>query len=234
MENQIFWKAKTALICYITLFIGIIFGGIIIAFILIGTGNSLIELNFPSAIIMLPINEGLILGITLFFARKQKATLKHLGLKKPNLKILFFGFLAALLLIFLAGGVSLLEEIFLGPDPDAQFLIRAILPNNNLQLILLIGISLFLVGPVEELAFRGFIQRGFENSYGNINGLLISSILFGLLHGLNSYYSILPVTIVSLFLGYIWQKTGGNTTVTAWIHGIYDAIAIAIAYFTII
>jgi hypothetical protein len=150
------------------------------------------------------------------------------------LKILLIGVLAALFLIFLAGGFSLIEEFFLGPDPDAEFLIRAILPNNNLQLILLIGISLFLVGPSEELAFRGFIQRGFENSFGKINGLLIASLLFGLLHGLNSYYSILPVTVVSLFLGYIWQKTGGNTTATAWIHGIYDAIAIAIAYFTII
>jgi membrane protease YdiL (CAAX protease family) len=234
MENQIFWKAKAAIICYITLFAGILFGSIIIAFVLLGTGNSLNELNFPSAIIVLPVNEGLILGITLFFAKRQGATLQHLGLRKPNLKILLIGVLAALFLIFLAGGFSLIEEFFLGPDPDAEFLIRAILPNNNLQLILLIGISLFLVGPSEELAFRGFIQRGFENSFGKINGLLIASLLFGLLHGLNSYYSILPVTVVSLFLGYIWQKTGGNTTATAWIHGIYDAIAIAIAYFTII
>jgi len=99
------------------------------------------------------------------------------------------------------------------------------------QLIALLGISLALVGPVEELAFRGFVQRGFENSFGKTTGLLIASILFGLLHGLNSLRSIIPVTAVSLFLGYVWQKTDGNTTASAWMHGLYDAIAIAITYF---
>ena len=97
----------------------------------------------------------------------------------------------------------------------------------------MISISLLLVGPAEELAFRGFIQRGFENSFGKNYGLLIASLLFGLLHGLNSFYSIMPVTVISLFLGYIWQKTQGNTIATAWIHGLYDALAIAITYFTI-
>ena len=232
METQPSWKAKTALICYVTLFVGILLASIIISSILLVTGISLNELNFPSAIIILPINEGLIIGITLLFAKQKNASLKNLGLKRPTYKIILVGSLAAVFLLFLAGGISAIEEIILGPDPDAEFLINAILASNNLQLITLIGISLFLVGPAEELAFRGFLQRGFENSFGSINGLIIASVLFGMLHGLNSFYSIIPVTIVSLFLGYVWQKTGGNTTATAWMHGLYDAIAIAIAYVT--
>jgi membrane protease YdiL (CAAX protease family) len=135
------------------------------------------------------------------------------------------------LLLFLAGSISLVEEIVLGPDPDAELLVDAIMPRDSFQLIALIGISLVLVGPVEELAFRGFVQKGFENSFGKTTGLLIASILFGLLHGLNSLRSILPVTAVSLFMGYVWQKTDGNTTASAWMHGLYDAIAIAITYF---
>jgi membrane protease YdiL (CAAX protease family) len=232
MENLPSWKAKTALLCYITLFAGILLGSIIISSILIGTGISLNELNFPSAIIILPINEAIIIAITFLFAKQKDAKFKHLGLRKPTYKIIIIGSFVALFLLFLAGGISVFEEIAFGPDPDAQFLADAILPDNNLQLITMVGISLILVGPVEELAFRGFIQRGFENSFGKINGLLIASILFGLLHGLNSPYSVIPVTIISLFLGYIWQKTQGNTTATAWTHGLYDAMAIAIAYFT--
>jgi len=34
-----------------------------------------------------------------------------------------------------------------------------------------------------------------------------------------------------LVLGYVWQRTGGNTTAAALMHGVYDAIAIAIAYY---
>jgi hypothetical protein len=38
------------------------------------------------------------------------------------------------------------------------------------------------------------------------------------------------VTIISIFLGYVWQKTDGNTTGVAWMHGLYDAITITLAY----
>jgi membrane protease YdiL (CAAX protease family) len=230
MEHQPFWKAKAALICYILLFVGIIVGSIIVALILLGMGLDIQELTFPSALIALPINEGIILGITLMLAKQKGAGLKQLGLKKPSLKIILIASLAAFFLLLLATGISIIEEVIIGPDPEADLIVEAILPRNSFQFIAMIGISLALVGPAEELAFRGFIQRGFENSFGKTKGLLFASILFGLLHGLNSLRSIVPVTIVSLFLGYFWQKTDGNTVASAWAHGLYDAIAIALAY----
>jgi membrane protease YdiL (CAAX protease family) len=234
MENQPLWKAKSAILCYIALAAGIVLGSLIVAAILLGLGLdslNLQEMSFPLALISLPITEGIILTITLLFARYKGASLRDLGLKKPRLKIMVIVSLAAVLLLILAGSIGAVEETVLGPEPDAANLTYAVLPRNGLQLIALLAISIALVGPAEELAFRGFVQRGFENSFGKVGSLLIASILFGLLHGLNSFYSILPVTIVSLFLGYVWQKTDGNTTATAWLHGLYDAIAIAISYF---
>lgn len=231
MENEPFWKAKTAFTCYITLAAGILVGSIILVAILFLLGFDVLALPFPSALISLPINEGIILGITLLFARQRGAGLKHLGLKKPSLKTIVIVSFAALLLLFLAVAVSSVQETILGPDPDAELLADAIVAKDVLQLAALIGISLALVGPAEELAFRGFVQKGFENSFGKTNGLIVASVLFGLLHGLNSPRSIIPVTVVSLFLGYVWQKTGENTTASAWLHGVYDAVAIAITYF---
>jgi membrane protease YdiL (CAAX protease family) len=231
MENQSDLKAKIAFLCYITLAAGLLVGSTIVAFIVLGLGVDFQELNFSLALLSLPITEGIILAITLLFAKYEGASLRKLGLKKPSLRIIVIVSFAAVLLLFLAGGISLVEEIVLGPDPDAELLVEALLPRDSLQLIALIGISIALVGPAEELAFRGFVQRGFENSFGKTAGLLIASILFGVLHGLNSLRSIIPVTAVSLFLGYIWQKTDGNTTASAWMHGLYDAIAIAITYF---
>ena len=231
MEDQPFWKAKTAFLCYLTLAAGLVAGSIIVAIIVLGLGLDFQESSFPLALVSLPITEGTILGITFLFAKSEGASLRKLGLKKPSLKIIVIVSVAAVLLLFLAGSISLVEEIVLGPDPEAELLAEAILPRDSLQLIALIGVSLALVGPAEELAFRGFVQRGFENSFGKIAGLVIASVLFGLLHGLNSLRSILPVTVVSLFLGYVWQKTDGNTVASAWMHGLYDAIAIAITYF---
>ena len=234
MENQPFWKAKSATLCYITLAAGLILGSIIVALIIIGLkidSTELQKMTFPLALISLPVTEGIILTITLLFARYKSAGLRELGLKKPSLKTMAKLSLAAVLLLFLAASISAVQESFFGTTPDAEDLVYAILPRDVIQLIALVGISIALVGPAEELAFRGFVQRGFENSFGKTTGLVISSVLFGLLHGLNSEYSIIPVTVVSLFLGYIWQKTDGNTVVSAWVHGLYDALAIALVFF---
>jgi membrane protease YdiL (CAAX protease family) len=231
MEETPFWKAKSALICYLFVAVGLIVGSIILVIILLGTGLGIENLPFPSALLSLPINEGIILLITLLFARQSKAGLKELGFKKPRIKTIIIVSIAAVLLLWLGGAISLVQETIVGPDPSADLVLDATLPQNALQLIGLLAIAFLLVGPAEEAAFRGFIQRGLENSYGQTAGLVIASLLFGLLHGLNSLMSIIPVTVVSLFLGYMWQKTDRNTTAMAWMHGLYDAIAIAITYF---
>jgi membrane protease YdiL (CAAX protease family) len=231
MERQADWKASSALACYVTLFAGIIVASVIVAFIMIGLRLDFDNLPFPSSLLSLPVTEGLILGVTLLFARQNGANLKQLGLKKPQVKTLVLVTIAAFLLILLALSLSVIEEIVLGPDPNANELLAALLPQDVLQLVLLVGISIFLVGPAEELAFRGFIQRGLENSFGKIVGLLFASVLFGFLHGLNSLRAIIPVTIISVILGYIWQKTGYDTTSVAWMHGLYDAVTITLAYF---
>ena len=233
MENQPFWKAKIAVLCYLTLAAGVLLGSIIVAIILLGLkidSLELQEMTFPLALISLPITEGIIITITLLFARYKGASLKELGVKKPNLKMIAIMSFAAILLLFLAASISVVQESVFGTTPDAENLVYAILPRDEIQFIALIVISIALVGPAEELAFRGFVQKGFENSFGKKPGLVIASVMFGLLHGFNSEYSIIPVTVVSLFLGYIWQKTDGNTVVSAWVHGLYDAMAIAIAF----
>jgi membrane protease YdiL (CAAX protease family) len=231
MENQPEWKAKSSFLCYITLVAGLVAGSIIIAIIVLGLKLDVQESGFPLALISLPITEGIILGVTFLFARSEGASLRNLGLKKPSPKTIVTVSLAAVLLIFVAGSIAIAEEVVLGPAPETDALTEALLPSDSLQLIVMITISIALVGPAEELAFRGFVQRGLENSYGKTVGLVIASVLFGLLHGLNSLWSIAPVTVVGLFMGYIWQKTDGNTTAAAWMHGLYDAITIAIAFF---
>lgn len=230
MEKQPEWKAKTAFLCYVTLFAGLVAGSMVVAIVIFGLKIDVQESGFPLALLSLPVTEGIILGITLLFARAEGASLRNLGLKKPNPKTIAVVSLAAVLLIFVAGTISVAEEVVFGPAPETDTLTEALLPNGLLQLIAMVSISILLVGPAEELAFRGFVQKGFQNSYGKTTGLLIASVLFGLLHGLNSLWSIAPVTVVGLVMGYIWQKTDENTTAVAWMHGLYDAITITIAF----
>ena len=134
--------------------------------------------------------------------------------------------------LFLLGvGISVGEEMIFGPDPMAELVEEAVMPRDHFQLIVMIAFSSVLIGPCEELAMRGFVQRGFENSFGKRWGLLVNSVLFGLMHGLNTPYAVVPVFVVFLVFGYVWQRTDGNTTATALMHGVYDSIAIATAYY---
>ena len=231
MENQSGLRAKIALACYFALVGGILMASLVVGFVLFGMGIDYLDLPFSFALIATPINETIILGITLLFARYKGASLKELGLKKASFKILAIVSVLAVFLFLLGLSISVGEENFFGPDPTGELVAELMMPRDSFQLITLIVLSLVLVGPCEELAFRGFVQKGFENSFGKMKGLLIASVLFGLLHGLNTLYAIVPAFAAGLVLGYVWQKTGGNTTASALMHGINNSISFAIAYF---
>ena len=234
MENQPKWKAKAALSCYLALVGGLLLGSLVVGLVLLGMEIIRVEdLPFPVALISLPVNETLIVVITLLFAKYKGANLKELGLKKPSVRILMIVSVVVVPLFLLGVGISVGEEVVFGSDPMTELLKKSVMPRDPFQLVAMVALSLVLVGPCEELAFRGFVQRGFENSFGKRWGLLVSSVLFGLLHGLNTLYAVVPVFVVGLILGYMWQRTGGNTTAAALMHGVYDAIAIAIVYYLI-
>ncbi|UCE16265.1 MAG: CPBP family intramembrane metalloprotease [Candidatus Bathyarchaeota archaeon] len=210
---------------------GVLAASILVEFALFVMGIDYLDLSFPIVFVSLPVSEIIILGVTLLFARYRGVSLKELGLKKASFKILAIVAVVALPVFLLAVGISVGEEIVFGSDPMTEFTAELLMPRDSFQLVAIVVLSLVLVGPCEELAFRGFVQKGFENSFGKMKGLLIASVLFGLLHGFNTLYAIVPVFVVGLVFGYVWQRTGGNTTVSALMHGVYDAIAIAMAYF---
>ncbi len=205
-------------------------GSFILELLLFGMNIEYLDLPFPIALISLPVNETIILGVTLLFARYKGASLKELGLKKASFRILSIVSVFAVPLFMLATSIGVIEIIVFGPDPMAGLTEKLLAPRDSFQLAAVVALSLVLVGPCEETAFRGFIQKGFENSFGKMKGLLIASVLFGLLHGLNTLYAIVPLFAVSMVFGYVWQQTGGNTTASALMHGVYDSIAIATAY----
>lgn len=231
MKDQSNWKAKLALLCYFALIGGILVGAILLEVILLGMGINYENSPFPVTLVGTPINESIILGVTLLFARSRGVSFKELGLKKVSLRVLVTVSVLAALLYFICLGLSIGEEIIFGPDPTSELFAKLVIPRDSFQLIVVIVFHLVLVGPCEELAFRGFVQRGLENSFGKMKGLLVASVLFGLLHGLNTLYAIVPIFVGGLVLGYVWQQTGGNTTASAIMHGINNSISITIAYF---
>lgn len=73
--------------------------------------------------------------------------------------------------------------------------------------LLFVGVVVFgFVAVVEELLYRGLIQRIFENQLGRWSGLVIASILFGLMH--SSYGTVnelMFATSIGLLFGVIYD-----------------------------
>ncbi|MBE0470261.1 MAG: CPBP family intramembrane metalloprotease [Methyloprofundus sp.] len=82
-----------------------------------------------------------------------------------------------------------------------------------------------IAGISEEILFRGVIQPWLENSWGMLAGLLISSLIFGLIHAVTLLYFIMA-TAVSVYLGmYLDYDNTRNLLAPIIIHGLYDFFA---------
>lgn len=101
-------------------------------------------------------------------------------------------------------------------------------------------LSILLVGPAEELLFRGAIQGRLRESFGPAGAILGASVLFGSIHLVavvgtigQSLVSVALITTVSLVLGYVYERTR-NVVVPALVHGFYNATLLTVTYLSLV
>ena len=100
--------------------------------------------------------------------------------------------------------------------------------------LLLVPLSYLLIGPGEELLYRGLIQGLFMESFGPVRAIVLASSLFAVVHvfslsGPGKLTYIVIVFGLACILGFIYEYTD-NLVVPAFIHGTYNAVQFAIAY----
>jgi len=89
-----------------------------------------------------------------------------------------------------------------------------------------------IAGISEELLFRGVIQPWMENSWGILAGLLVSSLIFGLVHAVTLLYFVMA-TAVSVYLGmYLDYDSTRNLLAPIIIHGLYDFFAFMVVLYS--
>lgn len=84
-----------------------------------------------------------------------------------------------------------------------------------------------LAGIAEELLFRAFLQATIGDWLGPIWGLVIASVIFGVVHWITPGYAMLAC-LAGFYLGGVWLATGGDTLAVMLAHGIYDFGALPI------
>ncbi len=81
-----------------------------------------------------------------------------------------------------------------------------------------------VAGVAEEILFRGWLQTWLEVQADPWSALLLSAILFGIVHALTRAYAVLAAGI-GLYLGFAYLATGNLLTPIV-IHALYDAVAL--------
>lgn len=115
---------------------------------------------------------------------------------------------------------------------------RAIDPESHAPayFLAMVVLSLLVVGPAEELLFRGAVQGLLKRAWGAWPAVVGASLLFGAVHfnvGAGSLEERLAYVAIALLLGvmlgYLYEYSE-NLAVPALAHGGYNAVAFGVQY----
>lgn len=127
----------------------------------------------------------------------------HFGKIEP--RHILIGILSAIALygIFYVGNII---SGYLFPFKDTQ--ISSVYSNKSNANLALIGLLLFfIIGPGEELYWRGFIQNTLGKEFGENKGYLFSVLLYAAVHIVTGNFMLIIAALVcGLFWGWLYKK----------------------------
>lgn len=146
--------------------------------------------------------------------------------------VAFFGVLVAAVVV-----QTVLQRV-LGEQPSGgSHQIAEIGLEEPWLLLLLIPASFLLIGPGEELLFRGIVQGRLREVFGPVPSVLVASAFFAGIHftalvGGSTAGNVARLTVLlvpALVLGATYEYTD-NLVVPALIHGLYNATLFGLLY----
>lgn len=147
----------------------------------------------------------------------------YLALIWPSRRQLLIGMAAAV-------GLELVTDTItrvMGWTVTSDFLVEALKRNPAAGMVLLMAASLVVTTPItEEVVFRGFVYRGFAASrLGPVGAVILSSVLFTVLHVQYGVLGLAEVFASGLLLGIV-RAVSGSTLVTIAMHAFVNAMAL--------
>jgi|AntRauTorcE11898_2_1112593.scaffolds.fasta_scaffold00234_25 hypothetical protein len=168
------------------------------------------------------------------FLRYRGESIRNLGIAVPDFKqsvLVVVGVVGAFVLAIAAG--SAVQALGLEAAENSTAAAASEVPSSFL---LLIPVAILVVGPCEELLFRGVVQRRFREVASAPVAIVVASALFAAVHvvalqgGLAARLTSIAVLFFpSLLFGVLYEYTK-NVVVTSLVHGLYDAVLFGLLY----
>lgn len=153
-----------------------------------------------------------------FSLRTSGRSLTLWGFRRPT-RAFFWTIPVGLLAVY---AVSLVHDLVVHPQQQD---ILSDFPRSPVGTVMFILVAVVMAPFFEEIVFRGFLFRGFANSWGWLWGALASATLFGLAHlQLDVFF---PLAALGFMLAWVYRRTGSLWTCIA-MHALFNSIAVAI------
>ena len=190
-----------------------------------------------------------LVGTAVIYLSATDKDLSYVKLRFPSLKQVAVGIGSVFAMLIAVTSLSMLLQV-LGQSAAEHGTVEQIQSNPGIALYM-VPLSILVIGPCEELLFRGVIQTKLRESFSAVGGVGVASVIFALIH-IPAYggdviadiiqqggvtlanLQSLGVTLSILFtlalvLGYAYEKTG-NLTVSMIAHGFYNAVLFGFLY----
>jgi len=228
-------ESRNALIAFGVFILSIvlitILDGLIVLYYAAATGSSLESAAIATTRGVLVANELLFAILALlFFTKIFKRRLVELGLTTLKFgRNIMLGIAVGIGGWFIAVLIALILEMLI-PYEVPEWFTRMLTPTSALDLAYFMILTWVLIGPCEELFFRGFIQGTFTAWKGPVAGLIAGSILFGLAHfDPTLWFRTIPTALLGLIYGALYARRKSIIPV-AIAHSINDTIGFVLAY----
>ncbi len=165
----------------------------------------------------------------------------YIGLHTPTVRQLGLVVVGNLVIVALLAVLLGLVEVFsLLPAEEGTDSVQDELADLGVGVYLvLVAFMLAVVGPTEEVLYRGVIQNRLREQFSVVPGIAIASALFTAIHVqiflvgtgvLGVVIGFLALFIPSLVLGGVYEYTE-NIVIPSLIHGIHNSLIITVLFF---
>ena len=147
----------------------------------------------------------------------------YLALRWPSAKHIAIG-LGSIVVLMIAIDAS---SRLLGRPVVPQVLIDGVRSAGEHRALGFFTLALVVTAPItEEIAFRGFIYRGFAASrLGTVGAVILSSLIFAGIHVQYDLITLAGVLATALLLGTM-RAISGSTVLTIWMHALNNLVVL--------
>jgi len=191
----------------------------------------LVQSTIETTKIVLTVNELVFLSLTILFVTKVfKIKVTDLGLSSTKLPSnVLLGIILGVAGYVAATVFTVILDAFI-PIEVPEWFSKALTATSPVELLFLLALTWILVGPCEEIFFRGFVQGSFTRWRGSTVGIVVGALVFGFAHyNPVLWFRTVGAIFLGLIYGIIYERRKSLIPVMV-AHALNDTIAFTLAF----